>query len=53
MDDESIFEAHKDRFKYLESKGFKIKINIMDNQATRQVKRLGTFKCGVVSATIF
>ena len=39
MDDESIVEAYKDRFDYLESKGFKIKINIMDNQATKQVKR--------------
>ena len=39
LDDESFFEAYKDRFDYLESKGFKIQINIMDNQATKQVER--------------
>jgi len=35
LDDESIFEAYKDRFDYLEIKGFNIKINVMDNQATK------------------
>ena len=31
LDDESFFAAYKDRFDYLESKGFKMRINIMDN----------------------
>jgi len=50
LDDESIFVAYKDRFDYLESKGFKIKINIMNNQATKQVKRFLTTK-GIAACT--
>jgi hypothetical protein len=34
----SIFNAYKMQFKDLTSKGFKPKINIMDNQATKHIK---------------
>ena len=33
-----IFDAYKQRFEMLESKGFKIKMNVMDNQATKHIK---------------
>ena len=39
LDRELIFATYKDRLDYLESKGFKIKVNIMDNQAIKLVKR--------------
>ncbi len=34
LDDKIIFKAYKTRFRELEAKGFKPKLNIMDNQAT-------------------
>jgi hypothetical protein len=34
LDDKNIFEAYKTRFRELEAKGFKPKLNVMDNQAT-------------------
>ena len=37
MTDNIIFEAYKKNFEMLESKGFKVKINIMDNQATKHI----------------
>jgi hypothetical protein len=37
MDDMTIFKAYETRFKELEAKGFKPKLNIMDNQATKYV----------------
>ncbi len=38
LDDISIFNAYKMQFKGFTSKGFKHKINIMDNQATKNIK---------------
>jgi len=35
LDDKSIFEAYKANFKMLEAKGYKPKVNVMDNQATK------------------
>jgi hypothetical protein len=35
MDDRTIFEAYKKNFEMLEAKGFKVKLNVMDNQATK------------------
>ena len=32
-----IFEAYKIRFEMFESKGFKVKMNMMDNQATKHI----------------
>jgi hypothetical protein len=34
LDDKSIFEAYKELFECLEGKGYKPKMNVMDNQAT-------------------
>ena len=44
LDDQSIFDAYRRKFEYLESKGFKMKLNIMDNQATKQIKSFLTKK---------
>ncbi len=38
LDSECILEAYKSNFKYLVSKGFKPKVNVMDNQATKTIK---------------
>ncbi len=38
LDDKSIFKASKMQFNNLTSKGYKLKINIMDNQATKHIK---------------
>jgi hypothetical protein len=38
LDDISIFNTYKMQFEDLTSKGFKPKINIMDNQATKHIK---------------
>ena len=38
LDDVSIFNAYKQQFDMLTSKGFKPKLNIMDNQATKHIK---------------
>ena len=38
LDDESIFNAYKQNFDKLMQKGFKPKLNVMDNQATRHIK---------------
>ena len=37
-DNKSIFNAYKMQFDNLTSKGYKLKINIMDNQATKHIK---------------
>jgi hypothetical protein len=42
LDDKSIFAAYEKRFKELESKGFKPKLNVMDNQATKHIKQFLT-----------
>jgi hypothetical protein len=41
-DDKSIFKAYKTRFRELEAKGFKPKLNVMDNQATKHIKQFLT-----------
>jgi hypothetical protein len=38
LDDKSIFNAYKKNFDELAAKGFKPKLNVMDNQATKQIK---------------
>jgi hypothetical protein len=38
LDDKSIFNAYTMQFNNLTSKGYKPKINIMDNQATKHIK---------------
>ena len=37
LDNRSIFTAYKKNFKELTAKGFKPKLNVMDNQATKQI----------------
>jgi hypothetical protein len=44
FDDSTIFTAYKTQFEFLESKGFKIKLNVMDNQCTKQIKKFLTDK---------
>ena len=39
MEDSTIYKAYKQQFEFLKSKGFTIKLNVMDNQASRQIKR--------------
>ncbi len=34
FDDNTVFAAYKTQFEFLESKGYKIKLNVMDNQCT-------------------
>jgi hypothetical protein len=38
LDDKSMYKAYKMQFDNLTSKGYKPKINIMDNQATKHIK---------------
>ena len=46
LDDKSIFNAYKKTFDELTQKGFKPKLNIMDNQATRYIRTfLTTEEC--------
>ena len=40
LDDISIFEAYKKQFENLVAKGFKPKLNVMDNQATKHIKKI-------------
>jgi hypothetical protein len=35
-----IFEAYKKQYEELEKKGFKIRLNVMDNQATKHIKKV-------------
>jgi beta-glucosidase/6-phospho-beta-glucosidase/beta-galactosidase len=42
LDSEQILEAYKKNFEYLVSKGFKPKIYVMDNQATKQPSNQAT-----------
>ncbi len=42
LDNKSIFGAYKTRFRELEAKGFKPKLNVMDNQATKHIKQFLT-----------
>jgi hypothetical protein len=38
LNNNTIFAAYKTQFEFLESKGHKIRLNVMDNQCTRQIK---------------
>jgi hypothetical protein len=42
LDDKIIFEAYKTRFEELKSKGFKPKLNMMDNQAMKHITKFLT-----------
>jgi len=42
MDDVSIFNAYKFYFEHLTKKGYKPKLNVMDNQATTHIKKFLT-----------
>jgi hypothetical protein len=42
LDDKTIFDAYKIAFDELATKGFKPKLNIMDNQATKYIKKFLT-----------
>jgi len=37
-----VFAAYKTQFEFWESKGYKIKLNVMDNQCTKQIKKFLT-----------
>jgi hypothetical protein len=39
LDDNTIFAVYKTQFDFLESKGHKIQLNMMDNQCTKQIKK--------------
>jgi hypothetical protein len=48
MEDSTIFCAYKQQFEFLQSKGFTIKLNVMDN-ASKQIKRfLTTQECDLL-----
>ena len=42
LDNVTIFKAYKQYFEELRRKGFKPKLNIMDNQATKHIKKFLT-----------
>lgn len=42
FDDNIVFAVYKTQFDFLESKGYKIKLNVMDNQCTKQIKKFLT-----------
>jgi hypothetical protein len=44
VDDRSIFATYKEMFESLEAKGYKPKMNVMDNQATKYIKKFLTKK---------
>jgi len=44
LDDNTVFAAYKTQFKFLESKGYKIKLNLMGNQCTKKIKTFLTAK---------
>ena len=44
FDDNTVVTAYKTQFEFLESKGYKIKLNVMDNQCTKQIKKILTDK---------
>jgi hypothetical protein len=39
FDDNTVFAAYKTQFEFLESKGYKMKLNVMDNQCMKQIKK--------------
>ncbi len=44
FDGNTVFAAYKTQFEFLESKGYKIKLNVIDNQCTKQIKKFLTNK---------
>jgi hypothetical protein len=44
FNDNTVFAAYKTQFEFLESKGCKIKLNVMDNQCTKHIKKFLTKK---------
>jgi hypothetical protein len=40
LEGNTIFEGNKKQFEFIESKGNKIRLNVMDNQASRQIKKI-------------
>jgi hypothetical protein len=44
INDRSIFDAYKEVFENLESKGYKPQMNVMDNQAKKYIKKFLTKK---------
>jgi hypothetical protein len=44
LDDKSVLAAYKTNFEMLEAKGYKPKVNMMDNQATQLIKQFLTKK---------
>ena len=42
FDDNTVFAAYKTQFEFLESKGYMIILNVMDNQCTKQIKKILT-----------
>ena len=44
VDGRNIFAAYKEMFESLEAKGYKPKMNVMDNQATKYIKKFRTKK---------
>ncbi len=44
LDNRSIYKAYKELFENLEAKGYKPKMNIMDNQATKYINKFPTAK---------
>ena len=44
VDDRSIYEAYKEVFETLEANRYKPKMNVMDNQATKYIKKFLTKK---------
>ncbi len=42
FDDNTIFAKNKTQFEFLERKGHKIRLNVMDNQCTKQIKKILT-----------
>jgi hypothetical protein len=39
-----VYEAYKQQFEELEKKGFKVRMNVMDNQVTKHIKKFLTEK---------
>jgi hypothetical protein len=44
LNDCSMFDAYKEKFESLKAKGYKPKMNVMDNQATKYIKQFLTKK---------
>ncbi len=42
FNDNTIFAAYKTQFEFLESNGHKIRLNVMDNQCAKQIKKILT-----------